>query len=116
MKATPMAKAADGNLDRPTRICQGGGNKLIRSPPLPSLLPAVARKWAHVQKMKLPNEIVYDAKPRELAYDRPSASLLLMLTSCVKLMLKGNNASRKWVGRKPPEVAENRHPLKLVAR
>ena len=71
------------------------GNKLIESPPRPSLPPATAGKWAHVQKMKLPNEIVTDVKPRELAYDRPRASLLLMPTKYERLMPKENNASRK---------------------
>ena len=92
------------------------GNKLIGSPPRPSLPPAMAGKWAHVQKMKLPNEIVTDVKPKELAYDRPRASLLLMPTNYERLMPKENSASLKWAGRKPPEVAENQHPLKLGAR
>ena len=92
------------------------GNKLIRSPPRPSLLPVVAGKWAHVRKMKLPNEIVYDAKPREPAYDRPRASLPLTRTNCEKLMLKGNSALRRGAGRKPPEVAEIQHLLELKAR
>ena len=91
-------------------------NKLTRSPPRPSLLPAVAGKWAHVQKMKLPNEIVTDVKPKELAYDRPRASLLLMPTNYERLMPKESNASPKWAGRKPPEVAENQHLPKLAAR
>ena len=69
-----------------------------------------------MQKMKLPNEIVTDVKPRELAYDRPRASLLLMPTNYERLMLNDSSASPKWAGRKPPEVAEKQHLLKLAAR
>ena len=121
MKATHMAKAADGNLGRPTKICQGGshtnlGNKLIRSPPRPYLPPAMAGKWAHVQRMKLPNEIGNDAKLKELAYDKPRASLLLMPTNCERLTPKENDESPTWAGRKPPEVAEIQHLLELEAR
>ena len=116
-----MAKAADGNLGRPTRICQGGshtnlGDKLIRSPPRPSLLPAVAGKLAHAQKMKLPNEIVYVEKLKEHGFAKPKASLLLTPTNYERLTPKGNSGSRTWAGVKPPGVAEIQHLLEQMAR
>ena len=69
-----------------------------------------------MQKMKLPNEIVIDVKPKELAYDRPRASLLLMPTNYERLIPKENDESRIWAGKKPPEIVEIQHLLELEAR
>ena len=93
------------------------GNKLTRSPRHQFLPPVVAVKWAHVQKTKLPNKIANDVKLRgKPAYDRPRASLPPKRTNCERLMLKENDASTKWAGGNPPEVAAKRHLLLLAAR
>ena len=92
------------------------GNKLTKSQPLPYLPPRTAGKWAHMLKMKLPNEIVYVEKLKEHGFAKPKASLLLTPTNYERLTPKGNSGSRTWAGGKPPGVAEIQHLLEQMAR
>ena len=69
-----------------------------------------------MRKTKLPSEIVYVEKLKEHGFAKPKASLLLTPTNYERVTSKGNNESRTWAGKKPPEVAETRHLLEPKAR